>query len=72
VSLVFRYNDRTRSRKLRPVFLRAMCSLKYEDCVPDEELKKRIDAWIAEGSVRPSNLDEPVSMDVDEVANRPE
>jgi hypothetical protein len=49
-----------------------MYSLKYEDCAPDEELKKRIDAWIAEGSVRPSNLDEPVSMDVDEVANRPE
>lgn len=64
--------DRTRSRKLRPVFHRATSRLKYEDCVPDEELKQRIDAWIAEGSVRPSNLDEPVSMDVDEVANRPE
>ena len=49
----------------------SLCRLKYEDCVPDEDLKRRIDAWIAEGT-RPSNMDETVSMDVDEVANRPE
>jgi len=32
--------------------------LKFEDCVPDVELKRRIDAWTAEGNV---------SMDVDRV-----
>lgn len=45
--------------------------LKYEDCIPDVELKKKIDAWIAEGN-QPSNINESVSMDVDEVANRAE
>jgi hypothetical protein len=49
----------------------AFFSLKYEDCIPDEDLKRRIDAWVAEGTT-PSNRNEVVSMDVDEVAGRQE
>ena len=50
---------------------RFIFSLKYEDCIPDEDLKRRIDAWVAEGTT-PSNRNEVVSMDVDEVAGRQE
>jgi hypothetical protein len=27
-------------------------SLKYEDCISDNELKKRIEAWVSEGKLQ--------------------
>lgn len=45
--------------------------LKFEDCIPNEDLKQRIDEWVAQGK-EPSNSRETVSMDVDEVAGRAE
>jgi ubiquitin conjugation factor E4 B len=36
--------------------------LKYEECVPDVELKARIDAWLAEGNVTRSDV-----MEVDQL-----
>ncbi|KAK4689997.1 ubiquitin conjugation factor E4 B, partial [Tremellales sp. Uapishka_1] len=37
--------------------------LKFEDCVPDVELKAKIDAWVAEGYSKPA----PEVMDVDQL-----
>ncbi|WRT66506.1 uncharacterized protein IL334_003465 [Kwoniella shivajii] len=37
--------------------------LKYEDCIPDAELKAKIDAWLAEGNTQKA----PDVMDVDQL-----
>lgn len=43
--------------------------LKLEDCIPDVELKQKIDAWIAEGHSQgmKGSLAEDSMMDVDEL-----
>lgn len=37
--------------------------LKYEDCIPDTELKAKIDAWLAEGNTKQADS----VMDVDQL-----
>lgn len=45
----------------RLVYRRLTSSLKYEDIIPDTELKAKIDAWVLEGQAgRPDEV-----MDID-------
>lgn len=54
---------------IMPTLCSPLSRLKLEDCIPDVELKQKIDAWITEGQQQgmKGSLAEDTPMEVDDL-----